>query len=236
MTVAEKRVAVVTGSNRGLGRAIVQVLAEQGIHVVLTARDARAAEEAAAPLAGQGLPVIPHQLDVTDIASVSRLVADVVFERGQLDILVNNAAVAIDPGMDASTLASDRLRATFETNLFGAWRCCAEVIPHMRKQGYGRIVNLTTHMASLSTMGSSSPAYRASKTAVNAMTRILADELRGENILVNAASPGLAATRMAYGRANQPPDDAARALLWLATLPEDGPTGGLFHGREELAW
>ena len=236
MTVADTRVAVVTGSNRGLGRAIVQALAEQGIHVVLTARDARTAEEAAAPLAAQGLPVVAHQLDVTDIASVSRLVADVVFEQGRLDILVNNAAVAIDPGMAASTLSADRLRATFDINLFGAWQCCAEVIPHMRKHKYGRIVNLTTHMASLSTMGSSSPAYRASKTAVNAMTRIVADELRGENILVNAASPGPTATRMAYGKADQTPDDAARALLWLATLPDDGPTGGLFHRREQLAW
>lgn len=236
MMNVDRRVAVVTGANRGLGLAIVRGLAKQGIHVVLTARSEQAAEVAVAPLAEAGLPVSAHQLDVTDIASVSRLVADTVFQHRRIDVLVNNAAVAIDPGMSASSLDMERLKATFETNVFGAWRCCAEIIPHMKRKGYGRIVNLTTHMASLSTMQGSSPAYRASKTTVNAMTRIMADELHDDNILVNAASPGRADTRMAYGKADQTADEAADTLLWLATLPDNGPTGGLFHGREAMVW
>ncbi|GAA0609550.1 SDR family oxidoreductase [Kutzneria viridogrisea] len=232
----DTRVAVVTGSNRGLGLAIVRGLAEQGVNTVLTARSQQAAVAAAKPLLDEGLPVTPHQLDVTDIASVSRLVADVMYAFGQLDVLVNNAAVAIDPGMSAAALDMERLKATFETNTFGAWRCCVEVVPHMRARGYGRIVNITTHMASLSTMRRSSPAYRTSKTALNAMTRVLADELHADNILVNAASPGMAATRMAYGKAEQTPEEAARALLWLTSLPDDGPSGGLFHGSELMEW
>jgi NAD(P)-dependent dehydrogenase (short-subunit alcohol dehydrogenase family) len=230
------RVALVTGSNRGLGLAIVRGLAELGLHVVLTARSDQAAEVAAAPLIAEGLPVSAHQLDVTDVASVSRAIADVAFDHGRLDVLVNNAAVAIDRGLDASTLDQERVKATFETNVFGAWRCVSAVVPVMKEQGYGRILNLTTHMASLSTMKSGSPSYRVSKAGVNALTKVLADELREHNILVNAASPGRADTRLAYGRADRTPEEAASTMLWLATLPDDGPTGGLFFGREALAW
>ncbi|WP_367133304.1 SDR family NAD(P)-dependent oxidoreductase [Saccharothrix sp. HUAS TT1] len=234
MTAGITRVALVTGSNRGLGLAIVRGLAQQGLHVVLTARSEQAAEAATAPLVAEGLPVSAHQLDVTDVASVSRAVNDITFEHGRLDVLVNNAAVAIDRGLDASSLDQERIKATFETNVFGAWRCVSAVAPVMKEQKYGRILNLTTHMASLGTMKSSSPAYRVSKTAVNALTKVLADELHEHNILVNAASPGRADTRLAYGKAEQTPDEAASAMLWLATLPDDGPTGGLFHGREAL--
>lgn len=236
MTQDSPRVALVTGSNRGLGLAIVRGLAEQGLHTVLTARSEQAAEAAAAPLIEAGLPVSAHQLDVTDIASVSRVVNDITFTHGRLDVLVNNAAVAIDRGLDASTLSQERVAATFETNLFGAWRCITEVMPFMKQQGYGRIVNLTTHMATSEHLAASSPAYRVSKAAVNSLTKVLADELHEHGILVNAVSPGRAATRMAYGKAEQSPEEAARQLLWLATLPEDGPTGGLFFGREPLAW
>ncbi|GAA3857431.1 SDR family oxidoreductase [Saccharothrix violaceirubra] len=230
------RVALVTGSNRGIGLAIVRGLAEQGVHTALVARTEGAAARAAEPLRAEGLPVSAHQLDVTDVATIGRAVSDIVFEYGRLDILVNNAAVAIDRGFAASSLDQERVRATFEVNVFGAWRCVSAVVPVMKEQRYGRIVNLTTHMASLSTMKGNSPAYRVSKTAVNAMTKVLADELHEDGILVNAASPGQANTRMSYGAASQTPDEAARDLLWLATLPSDGPTGGLFHGRERLPW
>jgi NAD(P)-dependent dehydrogenase (short-subunit alcohol dehydrogenase family) len=236
MTAGITRVALVTGSNRGLGLAIVRGLAQQGLHVVLTARSEQAAEAAAAPLIAEGLPVSAHQLDVTDVASVSRAVNDVTFEHGRLDVLVNNAAVAIDRGLDASSLDQERVKATFETNVFGAWRCISSVVPAMKEQGYGRILNLTTHMAGLSTMKSSSPSYRVSKTALNALTKVLADELHEHNILVNAASPGRADTRLAYGKAEQTPEQAAGTMLWLAMLPGDGPTGGLFFGREALEW
>jgi NAD(P)-dependent dehydrogenase (short-subunit alcohol dehydrogenase family) len=182
MSAAGTRVALVTGSNRGLGLAIVRGLAEQEFHVVLTARTGQAAEAAARPLIAEGLPVSAHQLDVTDVVSVSRVVADTTFAHGRLDVLVNNAAVAIDRGLLASSLDLERVRATFETNVFGAWRCITAVVPQMKEQGYGRIVNLTTHMASLSTMESGSPSYRVSKTALNGLTRVLADELREHNI------------------------------------------------------
>lgn len=232
----DTRVALVTGSNRGLGLATVRGLARQGYLTVLTARNEHDAVAAAKPLMEEGLPVVAHQLDVTDVASISRAVSDIVFEHGRLDVLVNNAAVAIDPKLTPSTVDMERVLSTFNTNVFGAWRCTSAVVPQMKDQHYGRIVNISTHMASLTTMAASSPSYRVSKAALNALTRVFGDELREHNILVNAVSPGRANTRMSYGGADQTPDEAAASLLWLAALVDDGPTGGLYHGTEKLPW
>lgn len=231
-----KRVAVVTGANRGLGFAIVQRLAESGLHVVLTARSERAAEQSAEKLAKMSLPVSSHQLDVTDPASVVRAMADTGHALGRLDVLVNNAAVAIDRQQLASSADMERVRATLDANIMGAWRCCTAAIPEMMNNGYGRIVNVTTHLSTFSNMDTGSVAYRVSKAGLNALTCILSAELHDANILVNAASPGKVDTRLAYGRADRTPQDAAEDFVWLATLPDDGPTGGLFHRRQPLDW
>lgn len=236
MARSSDRVALITGANRGIGYALARVLAKLGLQVVLGARSEEAAMTAAASLASEGHTVTGHQLDVANIASISRAVADTAHAFGRLDVLVNNAGVAIDRGLDASSLDMERIKATFETNLFGAWRCTNTAALHMKKQRYGRILNLSTHMASLATMAATSPAYRVSKAALNALTRVHADELRDYNILVNAASPGKVDTRMSYGGAEQSPDQAAAAMAWLTTLPDDGPTGRLYHGHEPMDW
>lgn len=236
MTGTPPRVAVVTGANRGLGRAIAQQLAVLGLHVVVTARSDYAAEQAAAELAEQGGSVSAHQLDVTDPASVVRVMADTGFTHGRLDVLVNNAAVAIDRGQAAATADMEKVKTTLDANLMGVWRCCTAAIPEMRKNNYGRIVNITSHMATFGQLGTGSVAYRISKVGLNALTRILAAELTDENILVNAASPGRVDTRLAYGNAEQTPEQATNTFTWLATLPDGGPTGGLFANREALDW
>ncbi|GIG59701.1 short-chain dehydrogenase [Longispora fulva] len=231
-----QRVALVTGANRGLGLAIARRLAKEGLHVIAAARSERAAFETAALLTAEGLSVSGHQLDVTDPASVARAMADAGYEHGRLDVLINNAAVAIDRGQAAASADMEKVQATLDANLTGAWRCCTAAIPEMRRNGYGRIVNVTTHMATFARMGTGSVAYRVSKTALNALTCILAAELASDNILVNAASPGKVATRMAYGKADRAPEEAADTFVWLATLSDDGPTGQLFHDRQPLAW
>ncbi|MBQ1017988.1 SDR family oxidoreductase [Micromonospora sp. D93] len=230
------RVAVVTGSNRGLGKAIARGLAETGAHVVVTARTEEAAHRAADELLADELSASGQQLDIADPASVARAMADVGYQYGRLDILVNNAGIAIDRGQAAASADIEKVRATLDTNIMGTWRCCTAAIPEMRKNGYGRIVNVTSHMGTFGEMGTGSVSYRVSKAGVNALTCILAAELKDDGILVNAASPGKVDTRLAYGKANSTPDEAADTFLWLATLPSDGPTGGLYFQRRPLAW
>lgn len=231
-----QRVAVVTGANRGLGRAIATELAERGLHVIITARDAQAADAVSRELNGKGLVTSGHQLDVTDPASVARCFADVAIQHGRLDVLVNNAGIAIGRGQLAASPDLERVYATLEANLMGAWRCSAAAIAEMRPNGYGRIVNITSHLGSISTMADTNVAYRVSKAGLNALTRILAAELQGTNILVNAASPGRISTRMAAGKTDRTPEQATDTPVWLATLPNDGSTGGLFHDRQPLPW
>lgn len=231
-----QRVAVITGANRGLGQAIARGVAAQGLHVILTARDEQTAELAASKLIEDGLSASGHQLDVTDPASVVRVMADTGLAYGRLDVVVNNAAVAIDRGQAAATADMERVAATLDANIMGAWRCCIAAIPEMKRNGYGRIVNVTTHMSTFGQLGTGSAAYRVSKVGLNALTCILAAELHDDNILVNAASPGLVDTRLAYGKADQSPDDAADTFVWLATMSDEGPTGQLFYNRAPLAW
>ena len=235
MTMTEKRVAIVTGANRGLGRAISLAIAKRGLHVVVGARTVEDASQVLRE-AESGLSMSAHQIDIADPASVARLIADVSYEYGRIDALVNNAAIAIDRGQAASGADIERVTATINVNTIGTWRCCAAAIPEMRRGGYGRIVNVTSHMGTFAEAGTGSAAYRVSKAATNMLTCILAAELRPDNILVNASSPGQVATRLAYGKADQTPEDAADGFAWLATLPDDGPTGKLFHRDLEIPW
>lgn len=233
---AETRVAVVTGANRGLGREVARALAEHGMHVVVTARDPRAADITKEELTASGLSVSAHQLDVTDPASVSRAFATIGHEHDRLDVLVNNAAIAIDRNRPAAIADMERVTATLNANIAGAWRCCTAAIPEMQRHNYGRIINVTSHMATTSRLAQGSPAYRVSKAGLNALTQILADELRDTGILVNAITPGMVDTRLAYGKTDRSPAEAVGDFVHLATLPADGPTGRLFHDNDEIDW
>ncbi|MFV2009734.1 MULTISPECIES: SDR family NAD(P)-dependent oxidoreductase [unclassified Micromonospora] len=130
----------------------------------------------------------------------------------------------------------EKVAATLNANLVGTWRCCTAVTPEMKRNGYGPIVNVTSHMGTSVEMGTGSVSYRVSKAGDNALTQILAAELNEHNILVNTASPGKVDTRLAYGEANHTPDEAADTFTWLSTLPDDGPTCQLFYNRNPLPW
>jgi len=233
-----KRVALVTGANRGIGLEIARQLVRRGYRVVVGSRDARSGEKAATALAGEG-EVVAQALDVTDPASVEGAVSATLERFGRIDALVNNAGMLIDEGMRASTIALDDVQRTLDANLLGAWRLSQAVLPAMRKQRYGRIVNVSSGMGMLCALaesGGSWPAYRLSKTALNALTILLASELSGENILVNATSPGWVRTRMGGAGAARSVEEGADTPVWLAMLPDDGPRGGSFEDRKPIDW
>jgi NAD(P)-dependent dehydrogenase (short-subunit alcohol dehydrogenase family) len=227
------RVALVSGGNRGLGLEVCRQLAERGLTVVLGSRDEEKGRAAAEAIAGH---VVARQLDVANEYSVGRLASSVEEEFGHLDILVNNAAISNDEGQRGVDADLGRVREALEANLFGAWRLCAMAIPLMQRDGYGRIVNVSTGLAALEDMGGGSPGYRISKTSLNALTRILASELRGSGILVNALNPGWVQTDMGGSSAPRPVEDGADSIVWAATLPNNGPTGGFFRDRRPVSW
>ena len=238
MEQVEKRVALVTGGNRGIGREICRQLSGLGYRVVVAARDRERAAEAARDLDGWDLgDAIAVELDVTDAGSVRTAFEEAVKRFGAVDVLVNNAGIAIDgPDHRASLPELAKVQFTLETNLFGAWRCAVEAIPVMRARGYGRIVNLSSTLASLElTQTPGSPAYRVSKAGLNMLTRVLAAEVEHDGILVNAASPGYTRTDMSPD-SDRPVEQGADTAVWLATLHDDGPTGGFFYERAPLAW
>jgi NAD(P)-dependent dehydrogenase (short-subunit alcohol dehydrogenase family) len=225
------RVAVVTGANRGIGREVCRQLGEQGWTAVLGARDAAKGERAAAGLDG----VVACRLDVDDEASV-RTAADEVRERfGRCDAVVNNAAILYDTWARASTADLDVVHAALETNLFGAWRTALAFLPLLRRSPHPRLVNVSSGAGALSSMGAGTPAYSVSKAALNALTRILAAELRGDRVLVNAVCPGWVATDMGGG-GGRPVQQGAASVLWAALLEDDGPTGGFFRDGRPLDW
>ena len=232
----DARFALVTGANRGIGLEIVRQLASGGVTTVLTARDLGKGEVAAVALEREGLPVMARRLDVTDQGSVARLAEDLAGQPGRLDILVNNAGVSIDEGASGVEPDFDLIRATLETNLFGAWRVTAALLPLMRRSGYGRIVNVSSGSGQLDDMWGGSPGYRVSKTSLNAMTKILAHELAGTGILVNCCCPGWVETDMGGPHAQRTVEEGADTPVWLATLPDDGPTGGFFRDRKPIPW
>jgi NAD(P)-dependent dehydrogenase (short-subunit alcohol dehydrogenase family) len=208
----------------------VRQLIEHGFRTILTARDEEQGRAAADELGADF-----GRLDVADDASVERCFQTVDERHGRLDVLVNNAAIDYDTwqrGVDADLTV---VQQAFETNLFGAWRCCRRAVPLMERNAWGRIVNVSSEGGSLSSMGGGTPAYSTSKAALNALTRVLAAELTGSGILVNAVCPGWIATDMG-GPGGRPVEVGAARVLWAVLLDDDGPSGGFFRDGRQLPW
>jgi NAD(P)-dependent dehydrogenase (short-subunit alcohol dehydrogenase family) len=233
---SDRGVALVSGSARGIGRAAAAQLLKLGYEVIVTARDERKATEAGAELASNGGHATPARLDVTDPGSVEELARRIAADPGRLDVLVNNAAVYGDTGATVEDASLDEVHQTLETNLFGAWRLTQAMLPLLRAGGHGRIVNVSSGAGQLDDMQSGMPSYRVSKVSLNALTRMLANEERGNGILVNSMCPGWVRTDMGGPNAPRSPDEGADTVVWLATLPDDGPTGGFFRDRSPIPW
>jgi NAD(P)-dependent dehydrogenase (short-subunit alcohol dehydrogenase family) len=234
-------IAVISGASRGLGFETCRQLGQRGYRVLLTARDHAEGKKAAATLQEGGLDVGFFPLDVTDADSVRALAAHLEREAGRLDVLVNNAGVFLDPMPPEDPAASSVFRAdiatvrySMETNAYGPLRLCQALIPLMK--GHGRVVNVSSGMGQLTEMNGCCPGYRFSKAALNVLTRILADELSDTRIKVNSVCPGWVRTQMGGPGAERSVEEGADTIVWLATLPEDGPSGGFFRDRKPIPW
>jgi NAD(P)-dependent dehydrogenase (short-subunit alcohol dehydrogenase family) len=231
------KTALVTGANRGIGLETVRQLAEKGLHVIATVRSLSQAAELQA-LAIQGLPVSIELLDVSSQQSVDALAARVLAKHKVVDILVNNAGVAMDKWVPALKLDIDVWRQTMDVNLYGALRLCQAFVPAMIQAGFGRIVNVSSELGTLSDvqMGSSL-AYRSSKTALNSLTVLLASELKDyPDILVNASCPGWVQTELGGEGAPLTTEQGADTTVWLATQPSGFNSGGLYRERAVWPW
>ncbi len=246
MSAKEKKVALITGANRGLGLETARQLGLQGITVVLAARDLAKAEAAATTLKNEGIDARAVKLDVDNPADYAAVAKAIEKDFGVLDILVNNAGVFKDnrgPN-ETSKTSEEVLRKTFDTNFFAVVGLTQALLPLLRKSKAGRIVNLSSILASLTlhaTKGSyvyeaKTFAYNASKAALNSFTIHLAHELANTKIKVNSAHPGWVKTEMGGDGAMMEIVDGAKTSVQLATLPEDGPTGGYFHMGDTLPW
>ena len=236
MGAGRVRVAVVTGGNRGIGLEVCRELAQRGLTVVLASRNLRHGESAAAGLVSAGLDVRPRQLDTTDPAGVRDLAAWLDRELGGADVLVNNAAILLEEDGDVLRMPESAFRDSFETNVMGPLRLCRALVPGMRARRYGRVVNVSSGAGQLGGMGGYAPAYSLSKAALNAVTRLVAHAGQGRNVLVNSVDPGWVRTDMGGPSAPRSPAEGADTIVWCATLPDNGPTGGFFHDRRSIPW
>ncbi|MFK3705733.1 short-subunit dehydrogenase [Raoultella sp. BIGb0138] len=245
------KVALVTGGARGLGLEISQQLAALGAHVIVGARDEKKAREVADRLCGQGGKASALKLDVTRESDRQAAYRDIGNAHGRLDILINNAGILLD-SPDGGTPAlrppsealSDVVRDTFEANFFAPVFLTQALLPLLRRAVAGRVVNVSSIRGSLSHLSDpNSPVYpiRAlgydtSKAALNAFTILIAEELRGTSIKINAVHPGWLQTSMGGERADMSAESGARTVIRYARIGEEGPTGGFFFQDERLPW
>jgi NAD(P)-dependent dehydrogenase (short-subunit alcohol dehydrogenase family) len=244
--MSDAKIALITGANKGIGLETARQLGKLGVTILVGARDLAKGEEAAEVLRGMGVDARPIKLDVVNAADSAAAAQAIEKEFGRLDILINNAAVMLDPrsGNATSITPEAVLHQTFDTNFFAVVALTQTLLPLIRKSEAGRIVNLSSILASLTlhaTKGSpiydaKTFAYDASKSALNAFTIHLAHELLDTKIKVNSAHPGWVKTEMGGDGAQMEIVDGAKTSVQLATLPDDGPSGGYFHMGESLPW
>ncbi len=239
----QRKVALITGANKGIGFETGRQLGEQGITVLIGARDGKRGEEAVGKLVAQGVNAHMVRLDVTDQDAIDQAYEYILSTFGRLDILVNNAGIFLQEG-SPSGLDVDTMKTVYETNVFGVFRVTKAMLPLLSKSESGRIVNMSSSLGSLGL--NSDPnfelasflllGYNSSKTAVNALTVFFANELRETSIKVSSADPGYCATSMTGFSGPRSPEEGARTVVRLATLPAEEATGGFYNEQGRVAW
>lgn len=235
-----KKVAVVTGASRGLGYASAVALAQRGYRVIFAMRKPEAFQSKLAELIKRDLDVLVMSLDTSKSESIDAFFKKLQQEVGHCDVLVNNAGIFIDneDGSHQDFLKTKRstVEKTFATNTIGPMLLIQKFLPAMMAEDYGRIVNVSSGMGQLSEMSPAYAAYRMSKTALNALTALVAAQTKGTDVLVNSICPGWVRTDMGGPHASRTIDQGIKGIVWAATLPKDGPNGGFYRDSEKLAW
>lgn len=231
-----QKIALVTGANRGIGLEVCRQLLALGHIVFLTSRNAEKGQQAIQQLKHQSTNLQYHQLDITDLQSITLLKNFILNQYGRLDILVNNAGINYDTWHNALNADLTEARQTVEANLFGAWQMCQAFIPLMQEKNYGRVVNVSSGSGQLHNMGGGTPAYSISKASLNVLTIKLAKLTAGSNVLVNTLCPGWVRTDMGGLNATRNVEEGAKGIIWAATLPKDGPNGGFFRDGKIIEW
>lgn len=231
-----RRVALVTGAYRGLGRETVRQLAEQGYTVILTGRKTERGRRAAEELSADGAEVVYHDLDVNDPAGIEAIRDYIDREYGFLTVLVNNAAIHYDQQQTVLNADFQIVEEAWQTNVLGPWRLIQALVVPLRKSKEGRVVNVSSGAGSLQDMSPGTPAYSITKAALNVLTVKFASRLEPDRILVNSVCPGWVRTDMGGEAAPRSVEEGARGIVWAATLPDDGPNGGFFRDGEPTAW
>ncbi|MEY9867744.1 NAD(P)-dependent dehydrogenase (short-subunit alcohol dehydrogenase family) [Peribacillus sp. B2I2] len=230
------KVALVTGGNRGIGYELVKQLALNGFKVILASRDPEMGHEGALKLKELNLEVSFVTLDVDNQESVSQAAITVNERYGRLDVLINNAGVYLDENKKLVSMDPYILEKTMATNFFGVYHVIRSFIPLMEKQGYGRIINVSSEYGAMSEMSYPGVgAYKMSKFTLNGLTQLIAAELN-DDIKINAVDPGWVSSDMGGPSAPRTPKQAAESILWLATIGPEGPNGGFFRDGKRIDW
>jgi NAD(P)-dependent dehydrogenase (short-subunit alcohol dehydrogenase family) len=228
-------VAIVTGGNRGIGYEVCKELSMSDCRVVLTSRNEEEGKKAIASLHAHD-NISYHKLDVTDINDISSLKGWILKKYGRLDILINNAGIYLDEGVSVFEVDEKIVQETLAANFYGAFHMCRAFVPIMKENGYGRIVNISSGYGAMNEMAGYQAAYRISKASLNALTLIMADELRDLNIKVNAVCPGWVSTEMGGKMAPTNPQIAAKDIVHFALVDTKGPTGSFFRYKKAIQW
>jgi NAD(P)-dependent dehydrogenase (short-subunit alcohol dehydrogenase family) len=230
------KVALVTGGNRGIGYELVKQLAQKGFKVILASRDSEMGHEVAQKLKESNLDVSLLVMDVNNQESIRQAAITVNERYGKLDVLINNAGVYLEENKKLVAMDPSILEKTMATNFFGVYHVIRSFIPLMEKQGYGRIINVSSEYGAMSEMSYPGVgAYKLSKFAINGLTRLVAAEINSD-IKINAVDPGWVSSDMGGPSAPKSPKQAAESIFWLATIGPEGPNGGFFRDGIRIDW
>jgi NAD(P)-dependent dehydrogenase (short-subunit alcohol dehydrogenase family) len=228
-----RKIALVTGANKGIGFEIARQLSQRDFNVVLGARNRDAGERAVSKLNGT---VSFQTLDVSDDASIEKAAKEFGGNHDHLNVLVNNAAIYPDEGANILTITREQLVATFQTNTFGALRVVQAFLPYLKKAAWARVINISSGYGELDGLSSDVPSYCLSKLALNGVTLMLDQKLYGQGISVNSMCPGWVRTDMGGPSASRSVEEGADTAVWLAMHTSQESSGKFFRDRKEIGW